>query len=53
MIKKSDIGVGIYLLAAVLFFIIPIPSMLLDIMLAINISVALIVLFNTLFVKEV
>ena len=51
--KKSDIGVGMYLLAAVIFFIIPIPSFLLDIMLAINISVALIILFNVLFVKEV
>ncbi len=51
--KKSDIGVGIYLLAAVIFFIIPIPSFLLDIMLAINISIALIILFNVLFVKEV
>ena len=51
--KKSDIGVGVYLLAAVIFFIIPIPSFLLDIMLAINISIALIILFNVLFVKEV
>lgn len=51
--KKTDIGVGMYLLAAVIFFIIPIPSFLLDIMLAINISVALIILFNVLFVKEV
>ena len=53
VIKKSDIGVGIYLLCAVIFFIIPIPSILLDVMLAINISIALIVLFNALFVKEV
>ena len=45
--KKSDIGVGMYLLAAVIFFIIPIPSFLLDIMLAINISVALIILYWT------
>ncbi len=53
MIKKSDIGVGVYLLCAVIFFIIPIPSMLLDVMLAINLGVALMVLFNVLFVKEV
>ena len=53
MIKKSDIGVGIYLLCAVIFFIIPIKSLLLDVMLAINLSIALIVLFNALFVKEV
>ena len=42
-----------YLLAAVLFFIISIPSWLLDILLAINILVAMVVLFNSLFAKEV
>lgn len=51
--KKADIGMALYLLAAVIFFIIPIPSFLLDAMLAINISIALIVLFNSLFVHEV
>ena len=53
MVKKADIGVGLYLLCAVIFFIIPIPSLLLDVMLAINIGIALIILFNVLFVKEV
>ncbi len=42
----------IYLLQSI-FFIVPINSTLLDVMLALNISIALIVLFNTLFVKEV
>ena len=51
--KKADFGVAIYLLAAVIFFIIPIPSILLDVMLAINISLAVIILFNALFAKEV
>lgn len=51
--KKADIGVALYLLAAVIFLIVPINSTLLDVMLALNISIALIVLFNTLFVKEV
>ncbi len=51
--KKADIGVALYILAAVIFLIVPINSTLLDVMLALNISVALIVLFNTLFVKEV
>lgn len=51
--KKSDIGVALYLLAAVIFFMVPISSALLDVMLALNISIAMIVLFNTLFVKEV
>lgn len=52
-IKKNDLFIGIYLLSAVLFFIISIPSWLLDILLAINIMVALVVLFNSLFAKEV
>ena len=51
--KKSDVGVAIYLLAAIIFVIIPIPNYLLDVMLAINISIALVILFNSLFVKEV
>lgn len=52
-IRKEDLGVGAYLLAAVVFFIMPIPSFLLDIMLALNISIALIILFNVLYAKEV
>ncbi len=52
-VKKADIGIAAFILAAVLFFIIPIPSFMLDIMLCFNISVALIVLLNTLFVAEV
>lgn len=53
MIKKTDIGVGLYLLFAIIFFIIPINSTLLDVMLAINIAIALAILFNVLFVQEV
>ncbi len=52
-IRKTDIGVAAYLLAAVIFFIIPIPSILLDVMLAINIAMALLILMNALFVEEV
>ena len=52
-IKGTDIGIVGYLIAAVLFFIIPIPSILLDVMLALNISIALIILVNVLFVQEV
>ncbi len=52
-VKKEDLGVGAYLLAAVIFFIIPIPAFLLDIMLALNLSIALIILFNVLYAKEV
>lgn len=52
-IKRNDLFIGIYLLSAVLFFIISIPSWLLDILLAVNILVALVILFNSLFAKEV
>ena len=52
-LSRSDIAVAGYILAAVLFFIIPIPSFLLDIMLAVNLSAALVIMMNTLFVKEV
>lgn len=51
--KKADAGVAMYLLAAIIFFIIPIPSFLLDVMLAVNISLSLIILMNALFVQEV
>jgi len=52
MLKRADIGVGIYLLAAIIFLIISVPSGLLDILLALNISIALTVLFNAIFSKE-
>ena len=49
----ADVGVAIYILAAFIFFIIPIPSGLLDVCLALNMSIAFAVLFNTMFAKEV
>ena len=51
--KKTDLFVGVYLLAAIIFLFIPMPSLLLDIMLAINIAVALIILFTSLYAKDV
>ena len=51
--RIADIGVGLYLLAAIIFLIIPLPSWMLDVMLALNISMALLIIFNCLFVKEV
>ena len=41
--KKNDIFLGIYLLAAVVFLIIPIPSTMLDWLILFNISMSLIV----------
>lgn len=40
-------------MAAIVFLIVPIPSFLLDILLALNISIAMIILFNALFSREV
>ena len=51
--KKTDLFVGVYLLAAIIFLFIPMPSLLLDIMLAINIAIALIILFTSLYAKDV
>lgn len=54
MVKRgADVGVALYLMAAIVFFIVPIPSFLLDILLIFNISIALVILFNCLFVQEV
>ena len=51
--KKSDLAVGVYLIAAIVFLIVPIPSFLLDVLIAFNIAVALIILMNALFSLEV
>ncbi|MDY5576891.1 MAG: flagellar biosynthesis protein FlhA [Lachnospiraceae bacterium] len=51
--KKADLGIGLYVLSAIIFLIVPMPSFLLDILFAINISVALIILFNTIYATEV
>ena len=51
--KKADLGVALYLLAAFIMFIVPIPSLLLDILLAVNISLAFVIMFRCMFVKEV
>ncbi len=51
--KKADIGVALYILAAFCMFIIPIPSALLDVLLAINMSVAFAIMFGCMFAKEV
>ena len=52
-LSTMDLAIVIYLLSAVLFFIIPIPSQLLDVLLALNISIAMVVLLNTVFMKRI
>ena len=51
--KKADIGVALYILAAFAMFIITIPSWMLDVFLAINIAIAFTILFTCMFAKEV
>ena len=51
--KKTDLFIGVYLMAAIVFLFIPIPSWLLDILIALNISIALIILFTSLYAKDV
>ncbi len=51
--KRADIGVALYVLAAFVMFIISIPNWILDILLAINIAIAFTILFTCMFSKEV
>ncbi len=52
-IGKFDVFVALYLAVAVILFIIPIPSGVLDVLLAFNISIAMTIMFGALFCKEV
>ena len=51
--KKQDLGVALYLLAAFIMLIIPINSLALDVLLAFNMAIAFTILFGTMFAKEV
>jgi len=50
--RKNDIFLGLYLLAAVIFLIVPIPSILLDALILFNIGLSLVIVFNCLYTKE-
>ncbi len=50
--KLGDISVAAIIVAIVLIIIIPIPHQLLDILLAINISVSLLILLNSVYAKD-
>ena len=52
-LRGADLGVVAYILAAFIMLIVPIPSALLDVFLAINISIAFLILFVSMFSKEV
>lgn len=51
--KKADVGVAAYIVAAFVMLIVPVPSWLLDVLLACNIAIAFTILFTTMFSKEV
>lgn len=50
--RRNDLFLGVYLLAAVIFFIIPMPSQLLDVLILFNVSMSLVIVFNCLFTSE-
>ena len=54
-LMKEDLKQRLWsvILAAIVFLIIPIPTAFLDVLMALNISIALIILFNALFSQEV
>ncbi len=51
--KKADVFVAAYVLTAFIMFIVPLPNWLLDVFLAMNISVAFTIMFSCMFTKEV
>ena len=51
--KKTDLMVGLYIMAAIVFMLVPIPTGMLDILMALNISISMIILFNALFASDV
>lgn len=50
--KRNDLFLGVYLLAAVIFLIIPMPSQMLDVLILFNVSMSLVIVFNCLFTSE-
>ena len=50
--KRTDLMLGLYILVPIIFLIIPIPLFLLDILMMLNLAIALFILFNALFSTE-
>ncbi len=50
--QRSDLILGLYILLPIIFLIVPIPTFLLDVLIMLNIALALIILFTALFSKE-
>lgn len=50
--QRSDLLLGLYILVPVIFLIIPIPTLLLDFLILLNISLALIILLRHCFPRR-
>lgn len=50
--KRADIILGLYILIPIMFLIIPVPLVLLDVLMMLNLAVAMIILFNAIFSRE-
>lgn len=50
--RLGDMGVAILIVSIILIMIIPIPAVLLDVFLALNIAIALVILLNVIYSKE-
>lgn len=50
--KRTDLFLGLYILIPIIFLIVPLPTIFLDILMILNLAIALIILFNSLFSKE-
>ncbi|MCT4545403.1 MAG: flagellar biosynthesis protein FlhA [Vallitalea sp.] len=51
-IKMGDIVLGLFIILAIIIMIIPMDTLLLDMLITLNIAIALIILFNALFAQE-
>ena len=49
----GNLAVALYVLSAFIMLIVPIPSILLDVLLAVNIAIAFTILFGTMFANEI
>ncbi len=49
----QNYAIGLYMLSIIIFIVVPLPAMLLDVGVAFNIALAMIILFNALFSTEV
>ncbi|PKM96109.1 MAG: flagellar biosynthesis protein FlhA [Firmicutes bacterium HGW-Firmicutes-1] len=50
--KPGDIVLGSFVILAIIIMILPLPTLLIDILITLNLSISLIILFNALFARE-